>query len=79
MRITFDTNIRGSAEIDRFFDSDEDFMVPAMEAGYHVLEVKYDEFLPNYLREMVDLNDLHRQSVSKYAIVREAIAQGGIY
>ena len=79
VRITFDMNVRGSAEVDRFFDMSSDFMLPAIEPGYHVLEVKFDEFLPTYLRELVDLNDLHRQSVSKYALVREAIVKGGHY
>lgn len=77
VRITFDMNIRGSSDIDRFLDNDSDYMVPAMEPGYHVLEVKYDEFLPTYIRQAVDINSLHRQSVSKYALVRKAITRGG--
>ena len=78
VRITFDCNVRGTDEVERFLDFSEDFMIPAMEPGFHVLEVKYDEFLPTYLREAVDLNSLHRQSISKYGLVRQAIKKGGL-
>lgn len=70
VRVTFDTNIRGSLDVDRFLDFSEDFMMPSTEPGMHILEIKYDEFLPTYIREAVDLNNLLRQSFSKYAQVR---------
>jgi len=73
VRITFDMNLRGSADVERFLDFNEDFMIPVFKAGMHVLEVKYDEFLPKHILRLVDLNDLDRQSVSKYALVREVV------
>ena len=79
VRITFDMNVRGSQQVDRFLDFSEDFMVPAMDPGLHVLEVKYDEVLPTYLLQALDLGYLHRQSVSKYGVVRNAIKEGGLY
>lgn len=73
VRITFDMNLRGSTDIERFLDTSEEFTLPVMEPGMHILEVKYDEFLPKYILELVDLNCLRRQSFSKYAIVREVL------
>lgn len=73
VRITFDMNLRGSTETDRFLDTSEEFTIPVMEPGMHILEVKYDEFLPKYILELVDVNNLRRQSFSKYAIVREVL------
>lgn len=73
VRITFDMNLRGSADIERFLDYSEDFTLPALPAGMHILEVKYDELLPRHILQLVDINELQRQSISKYALVREAI------
>lgn len=73
VRITFDMNLRGSADVDRFLDTSEEFTIPAMEPGWHILEVKYDEFLPRHILQLVDINNLQRQSFSKYAIIREEL------
>lgn len=69
VRITFDRNIRGSRNVLSFFDDRID-ATPVLESGMHVLEVKYDEFLPQYLLSVLDLGSLRRQSFSKYAAVR---------
>lgn len=73
VRITFDMNLRGSTDVDRFLDTSEEFAIPVMEPGWHILEVKYDEFLPRHILQLVDINNLHRQSFSKYAIIREEL------
>ena len=73
VRITFDMNLRGSKDVERFLDTDDEFALPVIEPGMHILEVKYDEFLPKYILQLVDLNNLHRQSFSKYAMVREVL------
>lgn len=69
IRITFDKNIRGTRNINEFFNARID-AVPVLESGMHVLEVKYDEFIPKYLLSVLDFGKLQRQSVSKYALVR---------
>lgn len=74
VRITFDMNLRGSTEVERFLDNDEEFALPVMNPGMHILEVKYDEFLPRHILQLVDINNLQRQSFSKYAIVREVLS-----
>ncbi len=73
VRVTFDMNLRGSGDVDRFLDYSEDFTMPILPPGQHILEVKYDEFLPRHLLQLIDINSLQRQSVSKYALVREGI------
>lgn len=74
VRITFDMNLRGSTEVERFLDNDVEFALPVMNPGIHILEVKYDEFLPRHILQLVDINNLQRQSFSKYAIVREVLS-----
>ena len=74
VRITFDKNLRGSTEVERFLDNDVEFALPVMNPGIHILEVKYDEFLPRHILQLVDINNLQRQSFSKYAIVREVLS-----
>jgi hypothetical protein len=66
-------NLRGSMDTERFLDTSEEFAVSVMEPGMHILEVKYDEFLPKHILQLVDINNLHRQSFSKYAMVREEL------
>lgn len=73
VRITFDMNLRGSTDIERFLN-DEEFATPVLPVGWHILEIKYDEFLPSYILELVDINSLQRQSFSKYALVREELS-----
>ncbi len=72
IRITFDKNITGSRQINHFFDPDI-FTVPVMPQTHHILEIKYDEFLPHYILQALDLGSLRRQSFSKYYMTRAAI------
>ncbi len=72
IRITFDKNITGSRQINHFFDPDI-FTVPVMSQTHHILEIKYDEFLPHYILQALDLGSLRRQSFSKYYMTRAAI------
>lgn len=69
VRITFDRNIRGTMRVQDFLEPVIDAR-PVLPAGYHVLEVKYDEFLPTYIRQLVDIGTLHRTSFSKYYLSR---------
>lgn len=69
VRVTFDKNIGGTTEIKTFFD---EYIptVPALPAGVHILEVKYDEFLPEYIKEILEIGSLRRTSFSKYYYTR---------
>ncbi|WP_153733301.1 polyphosphate polymerase domain-containing protein [Sporosarcina obsidiansis] len=70
VRITFDKDLRtGLNKIDPF-DSDL-FPVKALDEPVYILEVKYDEYIPNYIRDGLQLNGLQRQAASKYTICRK--------
>lgn len=69
VRVTFDRNIGASNDFDGFFDRQLG-CCPMCETGLHVLEVKYDEFLPDYLLSLLRVGDMRRTSFSKYFISR---------
>ncbi len=66
VRVTFDRNVTASREFDRMFD-DRLTGRPALDDNMHILEIKYDEFLPNEIREVLAGLNLERCSSSKYA------------
>lgn len=72
VRITFDQNITGSKQVEGFFQPDI-FSTSVMPPSHQILEVKYDELLPRYILQTIDLGCLHRQSFSKYFMTRAAI------
>lgn len=69
-RITLDKNISSSDEILRFLEKDL-ARRPVMPAGKHILEVKYDEFLPDYLYRSVQIPNLRQTAFSKYYLCRK--------
>lgn len=69
VRITLDENIRSSMQTERFLE--HDFMRrPVMPTGQHILEVKYDAFLPDPVRQALQLETIRRTSFSKYYLCR---------
>lgn len=65
VRITFDMKISASYELDRFLDGDyQNFYV--LPSGMNVLEVKFDEILPSYIRNIVESFNYTQTSFSKY-------------
>lgn len=70
VRITFDRNIGSTTDIAGFFDS---YLPqrPVMPTGKHILEVKYDEFLPDFLYEIMNLGSLRQTTFSKYYLCRK--------
>lgn len=70
VRITFDRNIGSTSELDSFFD--ENLMLrPVLPFGKHILEVKYDELLPDFLYDVMNLGSLQRTAFSKYYLCRK--------
>lgn len=67
VRVTFDKNLRSVAypTIDGLFNDDN--IKPAM-LDYFILEVKFDKFLPSWIRNMSESLSLKRESASKYVI-----------
>ena len=70
VRVTFDRNISSSTNIENFFDINI-LKRPIMASGKHVLEVKYDEFLPKYIKKSLNTGKLDRTTFSKYYLCRK--------
>lgn len=70
VRITFDSDLRtGLHSVDLF--NKHLPSVRALDENFIILEIKYDEYLPEYVRAVLQLEGLRRQSASKYVICRK--------
>ena len=72
VRITFDTNIGAGTSVGRFFE-DNILSVPVLKTGMHIMEIKYDEILPEYIKSALDIGNLTKSSFSKYYYSRNAL------
>ena len=70
VRITFDRNIAASVDFSHFFE-EEMQKIPLLPPGEHLLEVKYDEYLPAVLKQQLDLGKLRQETFSKYYLCRK--------
>ncbi len=70
VRITFDRNISGSSRVEEFTEPVISAR-PVMPIGTHVLEVKYDELLPDYIYNALQIKNLRQTAYSKYYICRK--------
>jgi hypothetical protein len=77
VRITFDRNIEASHHIHRFLE-EQTHAIPVLDAGQHILEVKFDEFLPTQIRDVLDVGHLDRTAFSKYYICRTKYNNRGL-
>ncbi|WP_394870381.1 polyphosphate polymerase domain-containing protein [Clostridium butyricum] len=69
VRITFDKSIRTGLNCINMFDDN----LPTIETVNHkfiVLEVKFDEFMPQVIHDIVQVNERRATSVSKYEAAR---------
>ena len=70
VRVTLDQNIRSSNDFDGFFKEN----LPTRQIlpkGQHLLEVKYDELLPDFIKEALELGNLQQSTFSKYYLCRK--------
>ncbi len=77
IRITVDRNICVSEDADLFLTGDYD-RTPIQENDMHVLEVKFDEVLPSYIRHAAFFPGMIQSSFSKYALGRKMLTMKGI-
>lgn len=70
VRITLDRDISSSLCVSSFLDRDISKR-PIMPIGKHVLEVKYDELLPDYLYNLLQTSKLQHTAFSKYDLCRK--------
>ncbi len=74
VRITFDKQLRtGLNNLDLFDQSAPVF--PVLDDGNIIMEIKYDEYLPEAIRCLLQMEGLVRQSASKYVICRKWLKQ----
>lgn len=69
VRVTLDRNISCSPQNNRFMESDYT-VIPVLQKGFHLLEIKYDEFLPDYIKQVIQLKTLEQATFSKYYMGR---------
>lgn len=65
VRVTLDYNISSSNEFNNFFNENIK-LIPLTEVNQSILEVKYDDFIPDFIRFKLELNHLTRTAYSKY-------------
>lgn len=70
VRITFDRNITSSGQVDSFF-TNEIKKRPILPTGMQLLEVKYDEYLPDHIYHALILDNMQRTNFSKYYLCRK--------
>lgn len=73
VRITFDRNIAASREYNDLLESGVSSLIPVLPAGMHILEVKYDELLPDVIAKQLEIGKLSQTSFSKYYLGRLAV------
>ncbi len=71
VRITMDENISASNRTDRFLERQIPLR-PILEAGQHILEVKYDEYLPDGIYRTIQSGNLRQTAFSKYYLCRRS-------
>lgn len=67
VRITFDKELRTGLHATDIFDRSLR-PVPAIDDHLMILEVKYDEYLPEHIRRALQMEGLRQQAASKYVI-----------
>lgn len=77
VRVTFDGDIVSSNDIEGFLQP-EIPLRSVLGTGESILEVKWDEFLPSYIRERMALDSLQWTSFSKYYLCRKYNCYGGV-
>lgn len=70
LRVTLDMNLTSSSDIRSFLDGSP-LRRPVLQAGQHLLEVKYDEFLPDEIYRSLQLDNFMATAFSKYYLCRK--------
>ncbi len=71
VRITFDKDIKGGLWLRDVFNPLTPTM-PVLDEGMMVLEVKFDRYLPEYIKMILsNVNAAHRSAISKYLLCRK--------
>lgn len=77
VRITFDRFICATRQFERLFER-ETSRVMVLPTGYHVLEVKYDDYLPDVIYQLIENGHMVQTTFSKFFLGCKAIG-GNVY
>lgn len=66
VRVTIDNDVRSGLYATNLFDIDTP-MLPVSQSGTMLMEVKYDEFLPGIVKDIIAAKNRHAAPFSKYA------------
>lgn len=77
VRVTFDHNISSSMAFDSFL-SDRIDKRPIMQPGQSILEVKWDDLIPDYLYNLLQTNNMERTAFSKFYLCKKLYYGGQI-
>lgn len=69
IRVTFDKSIKSGIFSTNVFDADLPTM-KALDPRLIILEVKFDEFLPDFISDIIQTGERRSTAVSKYALCR---------
>lgn len=69
VRVTFDMQICSSSHWDMFFEPDMPKR-PIMPLGQELLEVKYDEYIPDHIYHAIQMRSMRQETFSKYYLCR---------
>lgn len=72
VRITFDRNVRASSRVEAF--GQKNISYDFLQEYDKVLEVKYDEFIPSFLLQLLETGSMWQSAYSKYQLCRECAA-----
>ena len=70
VRVTLDTNVSSSHAIMSFLD-EKIPKRPIMPIGQQLMEVKFDEYLPDFIHNNLQLSNLRQMAFSKYYLCRK--------
>lgn len=70
VRITFDCDLFSSPDVDGFF-SQTLHKRPVFSTGKALLEVKYDAYLPDYIHQHIQFENMRKTTFSKYFLCRQ--------
>jgi len=69
VRVTFDKSVKSGMFSTNVFDKDLPTM-KALDPRLIILEVKFDEFIPDFISDIIQIGERRSTSVSKYALCR---------
>lgn len=77
VRITFDNNISVSSDVERFMNNDY-LKYPVLDKRKQILEIKFDDILPGYIKKAAYISSLKQTTFSKYYLGRKRIERNAV-